>query len=132
MVLRFLCQQSSKLACLASQSNKCRTIFVEGLNEISNKISKVKAEEMGMDGEKKATSDSRSYNESDNAIKELLLDPHISITKSRKKDSKRIKSGLEIGVDKKKRQCKTCQKFRHNSRTCPLNLKNNVAVSFFI
>ncbi|GAB2284395.1 hypothetical protein Dimus_018849 [Dionaea muscipula] len=59
-----------------------------------------------------------------------ILDPHVSRTKGQKRGKEivsgtgRMKSGLEIATKKNKRMCRTCNKLsRHDSRTCPLNLK---------
>ncbi|KAG5515901.1 hypothetical protein RHGRI_036819 [Rhododendron griersonianum] len=60
----------------------------------------------------------------------LLLDPNISQTKGRKKDVKgkndtihsgRLKSGIELALNKKKRKCNLCKGIRHDKRTCPEN-----------
>lgn len=52
----YLCQESSKFACFASQSKKCAKIFIEGLNKMSNKLAKVKLEEKEKQGENETQS----------------------------------------------------------------------------
>lgn len=89
MILSYLCQESTKLACFASsQSEKFVMDFIEDLNDISRTFEKLKSEEIRKHGgnESQETLDPQSH-ERAIAIKELLLDPHISITKGRKKDS---------------------------------------------
>ncbi|KAF7139620.1 hypothetical protein RHSIM_Rhsim07G0168700 [Rhododendron simsii] len=60
----------------------------------------------------------------------LLLDPNISICKGRKNDvkgkaattqSERLKSGIEMSLNKKKRKCHMCFQFEHDKRICPSN-----------
>ncbi|GAB2297579.1 hypothetical protein Dimus_031674 [Dionaea muscipula] len=61
----------------------------------------------------------------------MVLDPHISQTKGRKKDvkgkgisdgSSRIKSGIELMLGKKKRLCKQCNQFaQHDKPNYPQN-----------
>ena len=60
----------------------------------------------------------------------LISDPNISQTKGRKKDATgkgvsiqfgRLKSGIEMALNKKKRKCNLCKKMRHDKRTCPEN-----------
>ncbi|KAG5531270.1 hypothetical protein RHGRI_026025 [Rhododendron griersonianum] len=60
----------------------------------------------------------------------LLLDPNISQTKGRKKDvkgkdatihSERLKSGIELALNKKKRKYNLCKGIGHDKRTCPEN-----------
>ncbi|KAG5553611.1 hypothetical protein RHGRI_011490 [Rhododendron griersonianum] len=60
----------------------------------------------------------------------LLLDPNISICKGRKKyvkgkaastQSERLKSGIEMSLNKKKRKCHMYFQFGHDKRTCPSN-----------
>ncbi|GAB2285592.1 hypothetical protein Dimus_020038 [Dionaea muscipula] len=61
----------------------------------------------------------------------LILDPRLSQTKGRKKDAKgkvvthssdRIKSGIEIATQGRKRLCRSCNKrVTHDKRNCPLN-----------
>ncbi|GAB2295382.1 hypothetical protein Dimus_029555 [Dionaea muscipula] len=60
----------------------------------------------------------------------MLLDPNLSQTKGRKRDGKgkevvasgRLKSGLELSTNKRKRKCNCCGKMtRHDKRNCPEN-----------
>ncbi|GAB2299501.1 hypothetical protein Dimus_033568 [Dionaea muscipula] len=60
----------------------------------------------------------------------MLLDPNLSQTKGRKRDGKgkevvasaRLKSGLELSTNKRKRKCNCCGKMtRHDKRNCPDN-----------
>ncbi|KAF7153869.1 hypothetical protein RHSIM_Rhsim01G0173000 [Rhododendron simsii] len=60
----------------------------------------------------------------------LLLDLNISICKGRKKDvkgkaastqSERLKNGIEMSLNKKKRKCHMCFQFGHDKRSCPSN-----------
>ncbi|KAH1203431.1 Protein FAR1-RELATED SEQUENCE 5 [Glycine max] len=51
----------------------------------------------------------------------ILRDPHISQTKGRKKDGKKLKSGLEVSLNKslvKRKACHECGEHGHNSKTC--------------
>ncbi|KAK2661772.1 hypothetical protein Ddye_000346 [Dipteronia dyeriana] len=53
-------------------------------------------------------------------------DPNISQTKGKKRDvesSRRIKSSIEVALNKKKRTCRLCSKFGHDKRNCSLNPK---------
>ncbi|GAB2285482.1 hypothetical protein Dimus_019931 [Dionaea muscipula] len=60
----------------------------------------------------------------------MILDPNLSQTKGRKRDGKgkevvasgRLKSGLELSTNKRKRKCNCCGKMtRHDKRNCPEN-----------
>ena len=52
----------------------------------------------------------------------LLLDPNISQIKGRKREG-RLKSGIELSQNKKKRFCALRDKSGHDKRICPLNPK---------
>ncbi|KAG5514818.1 hypothetical protein RHGRI_011636 [Rhododendron griersonianum] len=124
--LSHMCQEATKLACLAAPSNEAYTIFIKGMNDLFEKIqevSKVSPIEIcaNKDNEK-------SIEPSPSQI--LLLDPNISQCKGRKKDvkgkaattqSERLKSGIEMSLNKKKRKCHMCFQFGHDKRTCPSN-----------
>ncbi|KAG5540466.1 hypothetical protein RHGRI_020619 [Rhododendron griersonianum] len=121
--LSHMCQEATKLACLAAPSNEAYTIFIEGMNDLFEKIqkvSKVSPIEICVDKDnEKSIEPSRA--------EILLLDPNISQCKGRKKDvkgkaattqSERLKSGIEMSLNKKKRKCHMC----FDKRTCPSNL----------
>ncbi|XP_058213949.1 uncharacterized protein LOC131325630 [Rhododendron vialii] len=121
-----MCQEATKLACLAAPSNEAYTIFIEGMNDLFEKIQEVsKVSPIEICAEK----DNEKFTEpSPSQI--LLLDPNISICKGRKKDvkgkaastqSERLKSGIEMSLNKKKRKCHMCFQFGHDKRTCPSN-----------
>ncbi|GAB2272689.1 hypothetical protein Dimus_007511 [Dionaea muscipula] len=65
---------------------------------------------------------------------QIILDPLLSQTKGRKRDARgkevtnsstRIKSGLELATNKRKRNCRCCGELvAHDTRTCPQNPKN--------
>ncbi|KAG5541008.1 hypothetical protein RHGRI_021033 [Rhododendron griersonianum] len=135
--LSHMCQEATKLACLAAPSNEAYTIFIKGMNDLFEKIqevSKVSPIEIcaNKDNEK-------SIEPSPSQI--LLLDPNISQCKGRKKDvkgkaattqSERLKSGIEMSLNKKKRKCHMCFQFGHDKRTCPSNpmRKTNIGPSW--
>ncbi|KAF7127807.1 hypothetical protein RHSIM_Rhsim11G0019000 [Rhododendron simsii] len=124
--LSHMCQEATKLACLAAPSNEAYTIFIEGMNDLFEKIQEVsKVSPIEISAEK----DNEKFIElSPSQI--LLLDPNISICKGRKKDVKgkaastqceRSKSDIEMSLNKKKRKCHMCFQFGHDKRTCPSN-----------
>ncbi|KAF8413678.1 hypothetical protein HHK36_001670 [Tetracentron sinense] len=62
----------------------------------------------------------------------ILLNPHITRTKGRKRNANgsekiacnsRLKSGIEISKSKKSRKCKVCGGLYHDSRTCAMKRK---------
>ncbi|GFZ13157.1 hypothetical protein Acr_23g0015420 [Actinidia rufa] len=123
--LSHMCQESIKLACLAAPSNEAYTIYIETMNGLFEKLIKVTSYVPLMDVclEK----DSVHTTEPSQI---LILDPNISQTKGRKKDAMgkgssiqfgRLKSGIEMALNKKKRKCNLCKKLGHDKRTCPEN-----------
>ncbi|KAI8572784.1 hypothetical protein RHMOL_Rhmol01G0227500 [Rhododendron molle] len=126
--LSHMCQQGTKLACLAAPSNECYTIFMEGINALFEKIEKVRNLPPIQVCDESRVGNDKSTEPSASQV--LLLDPHISQTKGRKKDvkekatttqSKRLKSGMEMSLNKNKRTCRVCFKVGHDKRTCPSN-----------
>ncbi|KAH7863937.1 hypothetical protein Vadar_023830 [Vaccinium darrowii] len=123
--LSHMCQESTKLACLAAPSNEAYTIYIETMNGLFEKLIKITSfvPPMNVCHEK----DNLDTSEPSQI---LLSNPNISQTKSRKKDptgkaasiqSGRFKSGIEMALNKKKRKCNLCKKLGHDKRTCPEN-----------
>ncbi|KAL5831747.1 hypothetical protein ACOSQ4_017101 [Xanthoceras sorbifolium] len=104
--LSHMCHQATKLACT--------------LKELSKKLSDVYEDQIDV-LQKKDDPGTQIH-----SSPSLLLDPNISQTKGRKKDNKnsgRLKSGIELAFNKKKRQCALCRKFGHDKRICASNPK---------
>ncbi|CAB4272289.1 unnamed protein product [Prunus armeniaca] len=107
-----------------ASSNEAYTTFMEAIKELSKKLSENSTHHATIPSS--TTGDPCSTNIDSSQL--LLLDPNISQTKGRKKDnisgSKRIKSGIELAQNKKKRKCALCKKIaQHDKRNCPSNLK---------
>ncbi|XP_057492460.1 protein FAR1-RELATED SEQUENCE 5-like [Actinidia eriantha] len=123
--LSHMCQESTKLACLAAPSNEAYTIYIETMNGLFEKLIKVTSYVPSMDV---CLEKDNVHTTEPSQI--LIFDPNISQTKGRKKDAMgkgasiqfgRLKSGLEMALNKKKRKCNLCNKFGHDKRTCPEN-----------
>ncbi|KAF7145612.1 hypothetical protein RHSIM_Rhsim04G0140500 [Rhododendron simsii] len=125
--LSHMCQESTKLAYLAAPSYESYKIYIEVMNDLSEKLLKISSyvpPPFNVCHEK----DDLHSNE---RTQVLLLDPNISQTKGRKKDvmgkdaiihSGRLKSGIELALNnKKKRKCNLCKGIGHDKRTCPEN-----------
>ena len=96
--LSHMCQQATKLACIAASSNERYMIYMTALNDLSKKFSEVSDH---------STKISQMIDDSCmnvNFPQPLLLDPNISQTKGRKRDvesSKRIKKPKMICIASK-------------------------------
>ncbi|KAG5531199.1 hypothetical protein RHGRI_025975 [Rhododendron griersonianum] len=124
--LSHMCQESTKLACLAAPSYESYKIYIEAMNDLSEKLLKISSyvpPPINVCHEKDDL-------HSTERTQVLLLDPNISQTKGRKKDVKgkndtihsgRLKSGIELALNKKKRKCNLCKGIGHDKRTCPEN-----------
>ncbi|KAI8524891.1 hypothetical protein RHMOL_Rhmol13G0184700 [Rhododendron molle] len=124
--LSHMCQESTKLACLAAPSNEAYTIYIEAMNALHEKLQKVVSHVPPI----AKVCDDRDNLLSIEPSQILLSDPNISLTKGRKKDVKgkgasihsgRLKSGMELALSKKKRKCNLCKNLGHDKRTCPSN-----------
>ncbi|XP_057505598.1 protein FAR1-RELATED SEQUENCE 5-like [Actinidia eriantha] len=123
--LSHMCQESTKLACLAAPSNEAYTIYIETMNGLFEKLIKVTSYVPSMDV---CLEKDNVHTTEPSQI--LISDPNISQTKGRKKDAMgkaasiqfgRLKSVLEMALNKKKRKYNLCNKFGHDKRTCPEN-----------
>ncbi|KAL5766371.1 hypothetical protein ACOSP7_016988 [Xanthoceras sorbifolium] len=118
--LSHTCHQATKLACVAASSNEAYKTYMETLKELSKKLSDVYEDQIDV-LQKKDDPGTQIH-----SSPSLLLDPNISQTKGRKKDNKnlgRLKSGIELAFNKKKRQYALCRKFGHDKRICASNPK---------
>ncbi|KAL5774854.1 hypothetical protein ACOSP7_012411 [Xanthoceras sorbifolium] len=112
--LGHMCHQVTKLACIATSPNEKYMIYMEVLNELSKKLSEVFEHQTKISHKKDDPWTNIHFPQ------HLLLDPNISQTKGKKKDvesSRRIKSSIEVALNKKKRTCRLCSKFRHDNIT---------------
>ncbi|KAI8524109.1 hypothetical protein RHMOL_Rhmol13G0124100 [Rhododendron molle] len=124
--LSHMCQESTKLACLAAPSYESYKIYIEAMNDLSEKLLKISCYLPPPINVCHEIDDLHS----NERTQVLLLDPNISQTKGRKKDVKgkdatihsgRLKSGIELTLNKKKRKCNLCKGIGHDKRTCPEN-----------
>ncbi|KAI8562608.1 hypothetical protein RHMOL_Rhmol03G0048000 [Rhododendron molle] len=124
--LSHMCQESTKLACLAAPSYESYKIYIEAMNDLSEKLLKISSYVPPPINVCHEIDDLHSTERT----QVLLLDPNISQTKGRKKDVKgkdatidsgRLKSGIELALNKKKRKCNLCKGIGHDKRTCPEN-----------
>ncbi|KAG5542530.1 hypothetical protein RHGRI_022167 [Rhododendron griersonianum] len=124
--LSHMCQESTKLACLAAPSYESYKIYIEAMNDLSDKLLKISSYVPPPINVCHEIDDLHSTEQT----QVLLLDPNISQTKGRKKDVKgkdatihsgRLKSGIELALNKKKRKCNLCKGIGHDKRTCPEN-----------
>ncbi|KAK1586987.1 hypothetical protein Q3G72_008297 [Acer saccharum] len=93
--LSHMCHQATKLASIAVASNEAYTIYMENLKELSKKLLEVSEKQQTFVPQKKDDPCTEIHSSS------LLLDPNISQTKGRKKDSKnsgRLKSSIELAI----------------------------------
>ncbi|KAI8524260.1 hypothetical protein RHMOL_Rhmol13G0136700 [Rhododendron molle] len=97
--LGHMCQESTKLACLAAPSNEAYTIYIEAMNDLPKKLLKVTSYVPPIN-----VCHEKDDLHSTEPFQVLLSDPNISQAKGRKKDVKkkdaiihsgRLKSGLE-------------------------------------
>ncbi|KAG5565027.1 hypothetical protein RHGRI_001041 [Rhododendron griersonianum] len=121
-----MCQESTKLACLAAPSYESYKIYIEAMNDLSEKLLKISSYVPPPVNVCHEIDDLHSTERTEL----LLLDPNISQTKGRKKNVKgkdstihsgRLKSGIELALNKKKRKCNLCKGIGHDTRTCPEN-----------
>ncbi|GFZ14305.1 hypothetical protein Acr_24g0004950 [Actinidia rufa] len=123
--LSHMCQESTKLACLAAPSNEAYTIYIETMNGLFEKLIKVTSNvppiDVCLEKDNVHTTEPSHL---------LISDLNISQTKGRKKDTMgksasiqfgRLKSGIEMALNKNKRKCNMCNKLGHDRRTCPQN-----------
>ncbi|KAG5562311.1 hypothetical protein RHGRI_005138 [Rhododendron griersonianum] len=124
--LSHMCQESTKLACLAAPSYESYKIYIEAMNDLSEKLLKISSYVPPPVIVCHEIDDLHSTERTE----VLLLDPNISQTKGRKKDVKgkdstihsgRLKIGIELALNKKKRKCNLCKGIGHDKRTCPEN-----------
>ncbi|GAB2302646.1 hypothetical protein Dimus_036644 [Dionaea muscipula] len=100
---------------------------MQGMKELSKKVQEVLKLSSGPSfGDSIIAPNELEANNPNPGSQLILLDPNISQTKGRKRSevesTTRIKSGVELNLNKKKRNCRLCNKLgRHDSRNCPLN-----------
>jgi hypothetical protein len=121
-------QQFSKFSYVAKQSKEAYKFIMAEFEHIYNTVATMGLElsdlnEAHADLQQQNTSDTLDDTVSNFNIK----DPHVSLTKGRKKDSdkapvaERYKSGLELSMEKasgKSRRCGRCGEYGHYQSTC--------------
>ncbi|GAB2297778.1 hypothetical protein Dimus_031865 [Dionaea muscipula] len=138
--LNHMTQEATKLAFVSAPYNVSYMEYMETMKDLSERLGLLITyvlSHRGLVGEASlVVSNDHAQNQTTTPVETLLLDPNISRTKGRKKDAKgkevapsgRIKSGIELATEKKKRICKSCgQPARHDSRNYPLkqNMQDN-------
>ncbi|GAB2298100.1 hypothetical protein Dimus_032172, partial [Dionaea muscipula] len=131
--LNHMTQEATKLAFVSAPYNESYMEYMETMKDLSETLGLLITSILsrrGPVGEASlVVSNDHVQNQTTSPVESLLLDLNISQTKGRKKDAKgkevapsgRIKSGIELVTEKKKRICKSCgQPARHDSRNCPL------------
>ncbi|GAB2292719.1 hypothetical protein Dimus_026956 [Dionaea muscipula] len=130
--LNHLCKEMTQLACRSAPHEDAYLLCVEGVKELSQKVDALITSKSGVT---KVVANVNDQPEPSNAdMPQIILDPLLSQTKGRKRDARgkevtnsstRIKSGLELATNKRKRNCRCCGKLvAHDTRTCPQNPKN--------
>ncbi|GAB2302144.1 hypothetical protein Dimus_036161 [Dionaea muscipula] len=124
----------TQLACRSAPHKEAYLLCLEGVKEISQKVEALITSNGGVAVAGVATNVNDHQEPSNANMSQMILDPHLSQTKGRKREacgkevtnnSARIKSGLELAINKRKRNCRCCGKLvAHDTRTCPQNPKN--------
>ncbi|GAB2266410.1 hypothetical protein Dimus_001418 [Dionaea muscipula] len=122
----------TQLACCSAPHEDAYLLCVEGVKELSQKVEALITSRSGVT---RVVANINDHPEPSNAdMSKIILDPLLSQTKGRKRDARgkevtnssaRIKSGLELATNKRKRKCRCCGKLvAHDMRTCLQNPKN--------
>ncbi|KAF6150009.1 hypothetical protein GIB67_043052, partial [Kingdonia uniflora] len=129
--LSHMCRVATQWACQLAKSEKGYKHYMDVLRKMEEFVDDVEN-----DFENDVENDVILPVEDENLVQDknldpkssqvFLLDPNVSQEDkggSKVSSTKRIKSGIELSQQKKKRQCKTCLGYGHDSRTCPKNSK---------